>query len=385
MTEWARERRAVSRCATTPVRRSGAGVAALVLVVTALAGCAASAPGPDASPATGAMIAFTGSERRIAEDLVGVLARVDIVAPVRADGVRVTEQRDEPGFGSALEAALREAGYVVVASGEADDPSGRVLPAGYAVQRGARAGAPTATYTVALADVQARRAWSLPAGEDAGGDWVPAGPLFVRGAEPDALRPPAPSSASAAASFPAVAVPTPTEARAAIPIAPPSGPDSASAPERIAIDPATGRPVYGGVTRGALGGPVLPTERNVMDLGGSNFADLFADYADVVERILVFPNDSERLGTDNKSIVAEVAGRFDPESDVLSIVGCSLGPTSLPNGNERLALGRANRVKEELVEVGVPSERILDEGCWAGDSSERFPSRGVVLTLRRRG
>ena len=376
-------RRAVSGCTGTPVRGSGARAAALALAVAALAGCASRAPAPDASPVADAQASVTESERRVAADLVGVLSRVDAVAPRRVDGVRVTIQRDEPEFARALEAALREAGYDVAASG-GPGTSEASLVAGYAVQRGARADEPVATYTVALADVQARRAWSLPAGEDPDTGWAPAGPLFVRGADPGALGPLAPPSGPTAADGTPGAVPTPTRTRAAIPIPPSSDPAPASAPERIAIDPATGSPVYGGVTRGALGGPALPTERNVMDLGGSNFASLFVDYADVVERILVFPNDSERLGPDNKSIVAELAERFDPGSDVFSIVGCSLGPTSLPNGNERLALGRANRVKEELVQVGVPSERIVDEGCWAGDSSERFPSRGVVLTLRRR-
>ena len=370
------------------MRGSGARAAALALAVAALAGCALRAPAPDASPVADAQASVTESERRVAADLVGVLSRVDAVAPRRVDGVRVTIQRDEPEFGRALEAALREAGYDVAASGGPSTSEGSLV-AGYAVQRDARADEPVATYTVALADVQARRAWSLPAGEDADTGWAPAGPLFVRGADPGALEPPTPSSGPTAADGTSGAVPAPTRTRTAIPILPPSDPTPAdpapaSAPERIAIDPATGSPVYGGVTRGVLGGPALPTERNVMDLGGSNFASLFVDYADVVERILVFPNDSERLGPDNKSIVAGVAERFDPESDVFSIVGCSLGPTSLPNGNERLALGRANRVKEELVQVGVPSERIVDEGCWAGDSSERFPSRGVVLTLRRR-
>ena len=203
--------------------------------------------------------------------------------------------------------------------------------------------------------------------------WVPAGPLYVRGVDVAGIGP----AASAAPAAPA----SPASASIAAATAAPAPTD---APSRIAIDPATGRPVYDGLARGTLGAPAPPTARNVMDLGDSNFADLFAGYADVTERTLVFGNDSVRLGTDNKAIVADVARRFDPARDVFSIVGCSLGRTALPNGNERLALGRANRVKEELVQAGVPSERIVDEGCWAGDASERFPSRGVVLTLRRR-
>ena len=55
------------------------------------------------------------------------------------------------------------------------------------------------------------------------------------------------------------------------------------------------------------------------------------------------------LGERNKRLVRRAVEAFDPERDMFSIVGCSLGPTSIPNGNEALALGRANRVKEELL------------------------------------
>ena len=377
---------------------------ALALAAAALAGCAlrgAPEEGPPQSSAVAAP-ADDAAERRVAADLVEVLARVEAVAPARAPLVRVTAQSGEPAFARALSAALEGTGYAL-ADGDAGDASGPALPVGYVVQRGAGDGGErTATYTVALGDVQARRSWSLGAGTDGAADgaadWEPASPLYVRGADVATIAPAAPASgagsgAATDADRPAAveiaSVSTPVARRVPPGAAAPAGagdasPD-ASAASRIAIDPATGRPVYGGLTREALGGAPLPTERNVMDLGGSNFADLFVDYADVAERILVFGNDSERLGADNKAIVAAVAEDFDAARDVFSIVGCSLGPTSLPNGNERLALGRANRVKEELVAAGVPSERIVDEGCWAGDSSARFPSRGVVLTHKRRG
>lgn len=365
---------------------------ALALSASLTAGCAALAPGSMTDES--ARAPATEADLRIAEELVDVLARVPPVAPAVAGDVRVEIEPTEPRFGSALVSALRELGYAVaVADGDADaeaadavsGPRGRALPVGYTVVRRVVVGTgPTAVYTVALGDVQARRSWSLREGAAA-----PDGPLYVRGADVASLASAAPD------------VPAPDEAAAPLPVGagPIDPPDPIATADadadagdatKIAVDAVTGRPVYGGLTRQALGeGPggnapsALPTERNVMDLGDSNFADLFVGYEDVTERILVFGDDSVRLGEDNKAILAEVVDGFDPARDVFALVGCSLGPTALPNGNERLALGRANRVEEELVLLGVPSERIVDEGCWAGDASARFPSRGVVLTLRR--
>jgi len=123
---------------------------------------------------------------------------------------------------------------------------------------------------------------------------------------------------------------------------------------------------------------------NVRELQQSNFESLFSDMGIVGERVLTFPSDSTYMGNVNKAQLRELLNSFDPSSDVLSVIGCSLGPTNHNEGQEGLARGRANRVREELLYAGVPDSRILAEGCWAEETfDERMPRRGVVVTLKR--
>lgn len=117
----------------------------------------------------------------------------------------------------------------------------------------------------------------------------------------------------------------------------------------------------------------------------SNYADEFSGYEDIDQSILIFPNDSLRLGNDNKSIIEQYVENMNPETDLLSVIGCSHGNTEINNGNSLLALGRANRVKEALMFSGLEHDQILEEGCWAPQTfDEVMPRRGVVLTLKRK-
>jgi len=116
----------------------------------------------------------------------------------------------------------------------------------------------------------------------------------------------------------------------------------------------------------------------------SNYADMFEGFGDVNQSILIFPNDSLRLGDANKLIIEQYVESMNPKTDILSVIGCSHGKTAISNGNSLLALGRANRVKEALLFSGVEHDRILDEGCWSPHTfDEVMPRRGVVLTLKR--
>jgi hypothetical protein len=127
-----------------------------------------------------------------------------------------------------------------------------------------------------------------------------------------------------------------------------------------------------------------PNSLNVFDLGESNFEDILRGREVVIEQILTFPNDSLRLGTINKRHVDALVTHFDPSTDVFSVIGCSIGQTNIKNGNAALALGRASRVREALLFAGVEQDKILDEGCWGGDSfGITLPGRGVVVTLNR--
>ena len=127
------------------------------------------------------------------------------------------------------------------------------------------------------------------------------------------------------------------------------------------------------------------TKQNMYESGGhSNFASVFVNYDDVKRVILEFPNDSLYLDEDIRDIIARYANSIRSDEYVISLIGCSHGKSDLNNGNRLLALGRANRVKEELLSVGVKDEQVLDEGCWAPvHFDEKMPRRGVVMTLKR--
>ena len=119
--------------------------------------------------------------------------------------------------------------------------------------------------------------------------------------------------------------------------------------------------------------------------GESNFSSTLDDYQRIDRRIIVFADDSMTLGEVNKDLIRDFVETSVGSADIISLVGCSNGPTSLEIGNEGLALGRARRVTEELTSLGLPASRVYDEGCWAPVSAgERFPGRGVVLELWRR-
>ena len=132
----------------------------------------------------------------------------------------------------------------------------------------------------------------------------------------------------------------------------------------------------------SAGAPLI--KRNVLEIGQSNFASVTQDYEELSTNVLVFANDSLRLGAQNKAMIGALAEQFDPSSDLLALMGCSNGPSARTNGNEHLAIGRANRVKEELILVNVSTENILDEGCWAPTAQEDLPARGVIVRVLRR-
>ncbi len=175
----------------------------------------------------------------------------------------------------------------------------------------------------------------------------------------------------------------------AAPIKPPAAENNATDPNSnmlASTDTSPLDPLVAGTSNDGLTLPLIaiPSVENVYDLGESNFEDMLSGYDIVAEQILTFPNDSLRLGTVNKKFIERLVQQYQEDSDVFSVVGCSMGPTEIPGGNAALALGRASRVVEALLFAGVAKDRILDEGCWAGSSgSNPLPRRGVVLTLNR--
>jgi len=123
---------------------------------------------------------------------------------------------------------------------------------------------------------------------------------------------------------------------------------------------------------------------NLYSRGVSNFETVDKEYRVVRKDIIIFGDDSLRLKNRGKSQITRLAGFFNDDTDIFRLVGCSNGPTKHGGGNEALALGRSKRVAEALLAKGVKQSSILDEGCWAPVSSEEYPSRGVVIELKRK-
>jgi len=135
-------------------------------------------------------------------------------------------------------------------------------------------------------------------------------------------------------------------------------------------------------------GPVVgnPLNRNIFDLKQSNYHSLFEQYEDVHESTIIFDNDSFILGWENKLLVSRLTKKYNSETDVVSVVGCSNGKTSVGIDNSTLAIARANRVKEELMMAGVNGERVLEEACYSAEYADELglPRRGVQVKIKRK-
>jgi len=124
--------------------------------------------------------------------------------------------------------------------------------------------------------------------------------------------------------------------------------------------------------------------KNVYSIQESNFKSIFANYDTVSQQTLIFSNDSLSLGLNNKIKLSNLAVEINPETDIVSVIGCSHGRSSYENGNQLLAEGRAQRVTESLMFSGVDPNLIFDEACWASNYwDEEAPRRGVMVTHKR--
>jgi len=129
-----------------------------------------------------------------------------------------------------------------------------------------------------------------------------------------------------------------------------------------------------------------PDSHNMYETGQSVYQSRLLGYGEVRKEILVFGNDSMLLGRENKSTVLDILQTYNPDTDLISLIGCSHGKTSIEDGNKKLAQGRARRVKEEFLLAGLDGNQVLDEGCWANvHFDEKMPRRGVVVIHQRRG
>ena len=142
--------------------------------------------------------------------------------------------------------------------------------------------------------------------------------------------------------------------------------------------------VYASLNTGVVEKPKGGEFKNVFELKHSNYSSLFASYNDLERHVLVFPNDSLTLGALNKKKISSLANKVDPNRDIVSVIGCSHGKTAIKNGNQILAEGRTNRVRESLMFAGIQADIIYDEACWASKYwDEEAPRRGVMVTHKR--
>ena len=319
------------------------------------------------------------SSSLIALDFVKALQQLE---PLRPDETTVhflaASRSDE--FTASMQSALQTAGYGV--RWVSDNSSGQLFQYRHEQEEGQLSGHRD-IYEVAVGSVELRRSYFT---DDQAGI-RPVSPLYIRGADASRIVLDDAHFVAAVATedlHPVItsSLSTPEE----------SGQQSstATAAGSLLSVPDAANPlnllVSGVNRRQALTLPLTTLTRveNVFELGASNYEDMLASHRVMRELILMFPNDSLRLGDVNKRLVEQMVRYYQPESDVFSVIGCSLGPTQLKSGNAALALGRASRVREALLFAGIPQDRILDEGCWAGDSSDNsLPRRGVVVTLNR--
>ncbi len=304
--------------------------------------------------------------RLVADDFIDALRQIQGLSPHRAS-LRVTAPASR--FGQYLVTGLQRAGYDLRLVSE---PVAGVLTHQVSSEDAAGDGSGVYTFLIAVEAVKLKRSYRV----DATGI-RPASSMFVHGASAtdivlDTARfdtGAAWRSASGQEGSPITRSPGTAADRAAVATADVERPAALrSAPTMIRAIPAAP--------------DAAPS--NFYETGESRYAGLLDAYGSISRYVLTFPNDSLYMGPQNKQTVQDIVAAFDPRRDVVSVIGCSHGPTSIDNGNEVLAIGRANRVKEEFVRAGIDPTRVLEEGCWAGKHFEPMPGRGVVVTHQRR-
>lgn len=355
----------------------------------------------------------------IADDLVSVFAQLDTLNPRSSVLWIPGDFAEKEPFSAELSRALYDAGYAIRVGGQA----GIAELVDFSITaKSSQTEWVQKTYTVTIGEVSVRRSYfETDVGNDAPFGLLPVGGMQVRGADASTLvvddsrfRIPQNESTQATTArttseLETIETPAPEgeASEPVLPIAPELEnqivaasefvarndqriPAQVSQQDRLLLD-VVGPSVAQTRTDGnessldsTLARLTQAPTMNFKELGQSNFAAVLDELGIVREAILTFENDSTFLGDANKAKVRKMTDEFDPASDIFSVIGCSHGKTNVAIGVEGLARGRASRVVQELVYEGVPETKILDEGCWAGETfDERMPRRGVVLTLKR--
>lgn len=375
---------------------------------------------PASLPAEASSEVRAESERLVAQDMVNVLVQIDSM-PVHSTTLHFPKSaHSKDDFARQLHEELVQAGYAIRMSDNSAFPTD--TPVTHTVETAQIDAYKTMTYTVSVGDVGVRRAYQIT---EQGGI-TPYSSMQIKGVDASQIRidqgifasaprevitreaasqeaaqtlasthqqqPAVPASSNAGTGISATTPQIASNDRQPVQTSPPdtllTGLATRQSADRELLDivapvvthSATQTNVFGSIAELSA----APT-RNVRELGESNFASVFDELAIVKETILTFDNDSIRLGANNKARISQFIDFFEPSTDIFSIIGCSTGPTRLEIGQQGLALGRANTVKQELMFSGIPDENILEEGCWAEEAYDhRMPRRGVVVALKRR-
>jgi len=400
------------------IRNLVRGKLSLLCIVGILSGCAGSGGNKSADvaePVAGADTARLTNDfsrsKLIAADFVATMTQIPSTNPA---STILHTTRPNTRFGELLLGALQNAGFDLRIG---DESSAFWLD--YAASLDAQSsdtGNPVYTFIVAAGEVKLKRSYEV----DQYGVW-PAGNMFVRGADASNVvmddsifsnrpkpelklkREPVTIAASEFDddNVTLQAVPSPKPFVKTRKIEPrQAGSESAQASvaqRELAESVAALAPLRENARENAgLNLPSAPTPSkapaspgdysefsNLYDTRESRYQQIFQNYDVVDSRVMVFPNDSLVLGRVNKQSVRSYLDQFDPNTDLISVIGCSHGATNLENGNGYLANGRAFRVKEEFVSAGFASDKVLEEGCWASQDFPEMPTRGVLVQHRR--
>ena len=347
-------------------------VSTCALLVIALSACGTSPKKTVTQPVSaseGSLIASNQSVAAlVARDLVGVMSQIDAIAPAQTV---LYANRPEDQFGEQMVAALQDAGYRLRLAQADQEPL-----LSYIIEQDITKSDYTVIVTAGM--IKVKRRYSVNELQQM---VQPASSIYVLGASGDNIevndalfanqRPSSLASNGAQSDETPVAFATPVASKKEIV-------KNALVPEPV-VEPKPAANI-------ALNSDLKPkTKLNMYQTRQSNFEALLDQFDTVRREIMVFPNDSLVMGSTNKQLTTQMVTNFRADSDVVSIIGCSHGKSAIDDGNQILANGRAERVKDEFILAGVQAELVLHEACWANvHFDEMMPRRGVVVTHKRK-
>ncbi len=346
-----------------PRRSSRFDVAVLLAL---LAGCSTTSDRRDDEPLS------TEHVESVADDLVEAAGQIAALKPAETTLQFERQSDGDNPFSQALSRSLSEAGYGIQLVAE---PVGEYL-VGHRVSHSLYSDAGSAyRFELSIGGISLRRDYR----QGSGGTVEPVTAVFVKGV-PDLPGEPA---ADARESSLADADVT-TADTSAVPETREASSETASAVNATGLNALQeeGERSPPTLRSAALQSSEVPAELgNVIELGRSNYSEIVEGLIDVEQQTIDFRLGSSLLDNTDVAMIDTVIEQFDAASDVISIIGCSLGPGGQ---NQSLATTRASRVKQAFLAAGVPGERLLAEACWADRMVTReLPDRGVVMTLKR--